>query len=98
MENYAVNPVSSRLVFIWTQNYLSVDNTLERTLILKTHFKNLGRKAIKRLLYGEDSWTYQVFGTEKTDKTTAKGSYRLGINLKVKLVTQIAHQDFVEEK
>ena len=50
-------------------------------VLFESIFKNIGRKSIKRLLYGNDSWTYTVFGTEKTDKTTAKGSYRQGILL-----------------
>ncbi len=33
-------------------------------------------KAIKRDMYGSDSWVYKVFGTEKLDKTEAKASYR----------------------
>ena len=30
--------------------------------------KSLGRKAIRGLMYGKDSWLFQVWGTEKLDK------------------------------
>ena len=38
--------------------------------------KSLGRKAIKGLMYGKNSWLFQVSGTEKLDKQEAKASYR----------------------
>ena len=33
-------------------------------------------RAVKRDMYGSDSWIYKVMGTEKLDKTEAKASYR----------------------
>ena len=38
--------------------------------------KSLGRRAIRKLLFGKDSWLFQVWGTEKLDKADAKASYR----------------------
>lgn len=38
--------------------------------------KSIGNKVIKRYLYGENSWLYSVYGTEKLTKDQAKESYR----------------------